>query len=105
MKGFRIKKIFLGGLIVLGAAAGVVLISSNSAFGAQTREHSEKGITFRDKIARILKLDSEILEAHRGDLDQMLKTGRIRVLTTYSYGNFFIHEGQTHGFEYSIMEE
>jgi membrane-bound lytic murein transglycosylase MltF len=84
---------------------GVVQISSNSAIGTQNHENSEKGSTFRDRIVQILKMDSGILEAHRGDLDQMLKTGKIRVLTTYSYGNYFIHEGQTHGFEYAMMEE
>lgn len=64
-----------------------------------------QSITFKEKIRKILKMSSGILEQEQQDLPAMIRSGKIRILTTYSYGNYFIHEGKTLGFEYNMMEE
>ncbi len=41
----------------------------------------------------------------KGDLDEMIKNRRIRVLVTYSRTNFFIDNGAMRGFEYELMRQ
>jgi membrane-bound lytic murein transglycosylase MltF len=59
----------------------------------------------QSEIRQKLMLASGILEQHTSDLPDMIKTKRVRVLTTYTFSNYFISEGQNYGFEYSHMEE
>ena len=52
-----------------------------------------------------MKMVSDILDQRNGDLPEMIKKREIRVLTTLTLGNYFIHKGQAYGYEYSKMEE
>ena len=73
----------------------------------EVRNANEKDTAWENavKIYRDLKMTSGILEEFDGDLPAMMKRGKIRVLTTYTYLNYFVHQGQTRGFEYDMMEE
>lgn len=105
MKSFYSKKKVFVGVFGLMTIAMFLFLSSSPTREGQSEKAEKEQDTFRVKLTEVLKMDSGILEEYRNDLDQMLKTGRIRVLTTYGYGNYFIHEGQTLGFEYAMMEE
>ena len=87
-----------------------IIIIYFCCYGSSGREDNSnqsqnQPVTFKDKIKKILKMSTGILEEQTDDLQSMLKSGKIRILTTYTYGNYFIHEGKTYGFEYSMMEE
>jgi membrane-bound lytic murein transglycosylase MltF len=70
-----------------------------------TEQKKDENIDFRNKLRERLQLASGIIEEKTGDLPEMLKTNKVRVLTTYSFGNYFVFEGKAYGFEYSLMEE
>jgi membrane-bound lytic murein transglycosylase MltF len=59
----------------------------------------------RDEMQKQLKFASGILEESKSDLPEMIKAKRIRVLTTYTFSNYFVSEGKSYGYEYSHMEE
>jgi membrane-bound lytic murein transglycosylase MltF len=44
-------------------------------------------------------------DLYTGDLDGIMKRRNIRVLTTFNRTNFFIHQGNKHGFEYSLLRD
>ncbi len=48
---------------------------------------------------------SRLNHATTDDLPDMLKRRTIRVLTTYSPSTYFIHEGRSYGFEYSLLKD
>ena len=48
---------------------------------------------------------SRLNHAATDDLPEMLKRRTIRVLTTYSPSTYFIYEGRSHGFEYSLLKD
>lgn len=48
---------------------------------------------------------SRISDAHTGDFPEMVSRRTIRVLTTYSKTHYFIANGQSFGFEYSLMKD
>ncbi|UCE41404.1 MAG: transglycosylase SLT domain-containing protein [Candidatus Aminicenantes bacterium] len=60
---------------------------------------------FRNRLRERLQLSQDIIEEHTYDLPDMIKKRRIRVLTTYTFGNYFVYEGKAYGYEYSLMEE
>jgi membrane-bound lytic murein transglycosylase MltF len=59
----------------------------------------------REELRRSLQMTSGIIEQRKHDLPEMLKTKKIRILTTYSFSNYFIYKGQSYGYEHSKMEE
>jgi len=93
------KVIFLGIFSLLIIAAGMATIFSSP--NSPTQQENE----FREELRKSLQLSSGILEQHTYDLPDMLKAKKIRVLTTYTFANYFFHQGQAFGFEYSKMEE
>jgi membrane-bound lytic murein transglycosylase MltF len=70
-----------------------------------TRQEEDAKIDFVNKLRERLQLASGIIEENTGDLPEMMKTNKVRVLTTYTFGNYFVYEGKAYGFEYSLMEE
>jgi membrane-bound lytic murein transglycosylase MltF len=69
----------------------------------QRQETQQKDV--REELSKKLKLASGILEKRTADLPEMIREKKIRVLTTYTFANYFVSEGQTYGYEYSQMEE
>lgn len=59
----------------------------------------------RQELRERLRLSTDILEEQTQDLSGMKKAKRIRVLTTYTFNNYFVHRGQEYGYEFSNMEE
>src|SRR5688572_10386026 len=45
------------------------------------------------------------IERATGDLDEMRKRGRVRVLVSFSRTNFFVSHGQPRGFDYDLLSE
>ena len=93
------KYFFLTGLLVLVLTASVVF---SSPFQDSTDQMTD---AFREELRKTLQLSSGILEPSTNDLPDMLKAKKIRILTTYTFANYFIHQGQAYGYEYSKMEE
>jgi membrane-bound lytic murein transglycosylase MltF len=93
------KYVFPSVLLILIFIAGLVF--SDSAQKSQAQLDKE----FREELRNSLQLATSIVEPQMHDLPDMLKAKRIRVLTTYTFTNYFIHQGQAHGFEHSQMEE
>lgn len=69
------------------------------------KQEEEEKIDFVNKLKERLQLASGIIEENTTDLPEMMKTNKVRVLTTYTFGNYFVYEGKAYGFEYSLMEE
>lgn len=80
-------------------------VESKSDSSQQTSSPEEQKKSVRDQIREKLQLTSGILEGRTLDLPEMIRAKQVRVLTTYTYGNYFVHEGATYGYEYSLMEE
>lgn len=68
-------------------------------------KHTAQQKDVRDEMRQKLKLYTGVLEQRKADLPEMIKVKKIRVLTTYTFSNFFVSEGQSYGYEYSHMEE
>jgi membrane-bound lytic murein transglycosylase MltF len=68
-------------------------------------QKKDEKIGFENKLRERLQLASGIIEEKTSDLPEMLKTNKVRVLTTYTFGNYFVYKGKAYGFEYSLMEE
>ncbi len=73
--------------------------------GQPDQKHAAQQKDVRDEMQQKLKLASGILEERKSDLPEMIKAKKIRVLTTYTFSNYFVSEGQSYGYEYSHMEE
>ncbi|UCE19540.1 MAG: transporter substrate-binding domain-containing protein [Gemmatimonadota bacterium] len=71
----------------------------------ETGASEDQETSLQDRIPRNLDLASDIFDTSTTDLEGMMDVGRIRVLTTYTYNNFFTHKGKTYGYEYNLMEE
>jgi membrane-bound lytic murein transglycosylase MltF len=69
------------------------------------QKHTAQQKDVRDEMQQKLMLASGILEERKSDLPEMIKEKKIRVLTTYTFSNYFVSEGQSYGYEYSHMEE
>ena len=69
------------------------------------KQQGDQGRDFKNKLQERLQLSSDIIEQHTYDLPGMLESKKIRVLTTYNFANYFVHEGKAYGYEYSLMEE
>jgi membrane-bound lytic murein transglycosylase MltF len=69
------------------------------------KQQEDKTIDFGNRLRERLQLASGIIEENTADLPEMMKTKKVRVLTTYTFGNYFVYEGKAYGFEYSLMEE
>ncbi len=88
------------------AIAPVALdVSGESSSVADLDAPEKQDKEFRTELRKILQMTSGIIEQRTSDLPDMLKTKKIRILTTYTFGNYFVHQGQARGFEYSKMEE
>ncbi len=59
----------------------------------------------QDVLKTIATRLSRISDPHTGDLPEMISHRTIRVLTTYSKTHYFIADGQSFGFEYSLMKD
>ncbi|NOR15416.1 MAG: transporter substrate-binding domain-containing protein [Candidatus Aminicenantes bacterium] len=73
--------------------------------GQPDQKHAAQQKDVSDEIQQKLILASGILEERKSDLPEMIKVKKIRVLTTYTFSNYFVSEGQSYGYEYSHMEE
>jgi len=60
---------------------------------------------YREQLQEQMRMVSDILDQRKGDLSEMIEKREIRVLTTFTLGNYFVHKGQEYGYEYSKMEE
>jgi len=111
---FLMSVISLSGLVILDKAGGpasqlYAQITPNrddpdDQFPPhQTHTIQQKDV--QDKIRQKLMRASSILEEHKFDLPEMIKVKKIRVLTTYTFSNYFVSDGQSYGYEYSYMEE
>ncbi|NOR15745.1 MAG: transporter substrate-binding domain-containing protein [Candidatus Aminicenantes bacterium] len=69
------------------------------------QKHAAQQKDVSDELRQKLKFASGILEERKSDLPDMIKVKKVRVLTTYSFANYFVSEGQSYGYEYSHMEE
>jgi len=56
-------------------------------------------------LQNLLPKLSSLSESHIDDLPKIVERNTLRVLTTYSMTNYFVLEGQSFGFEYSLMKE
>ncbi len=84
--------------------AGVFTMAAASA-GFFSRTGADQQTQLPETLKDKLSFFSGVVEEHKGDLPEMFKAGRIRVLTTLTFGNYFIFKGQAYGYEYSQMEE
>ncbi|MFO7983126.1 MAG: transporter substrate-binding domain-containing protein [Desulfuromonadales bacterium] len=50
-------------------------------------------------------LGKHLDETFTGDLPEIIERKHLRVLTNFNRTNFFLHNGQLYGFEYSLMKE
>jgi membrane-bound lytic murein transglycosylase MltF len=73
--------------------------------GLRSETIPEQGKQIRDELMDSAQLITDFLEVSRDDLPTMITRKKIRILTTATYGNYFVSEGQAYGFEYSQMEE
>ncbi len=88
------------------AVTSVAPDSSGESIASSTQDKPEQqDQEFREELRKQLQMTSGIIEQRTNDLPDMLKVKKIRVLTTYTFGNYFIKQGQAYGFEYSKMEE
>ena len=69
------------------------------------QKHAAQQKDVRDEMRQKLQLYTGVLEERKVDLPEMIKANKIRVLTTYTFSNYFVSEGQSYGYEYSHMEE
>jgi membrane-bound lytic murein transglycosylase MltF len=76
--------------------------AGNNGSEPQNRKEQQDA---REELRQKLRLSSDILEEQTHDLSGMKKAKRIRVLTTYTFANYFVHKGKAHGYEYGKMEE
>lgn len=60
---------------------------------------------YGDRLRERLQLSQDIIEEHSYDLPEMVKNKKIRVLTTYTFSNYFVYQGKAFGYEHSLMEE
>jgi membrane-bound lytic murein transglycosylase MltF len=81
--------------------SALLLVSIGSSSGTSGNQQTQ----LPDSLKENLRFFSGVVEEHKEDLPEMLKAGRIRVLTTLTFGNYFIFKGQAYGYEYSQMEE
>ena len=56
-------------------------------------------------LQNLLSKLSSLSESHIDDLPKIVERKTLRVLTTYSMTNYFVLEGQSFGFEYSLIKE
>lgn len=99
---------------VLAVVLGLFLFIGNDA-SKQKNAYVPETPTITDELSNIEILDVfddnevpfSLLENDKftGDLDDMVKRRQIRVLVTYNLTNFFIQNGQPHGFEYELIQE
>jgi membrane-bound lytic murein transglycosylase MltF len=73
--------------------------------GFLSRPSTDQQTQLPETLKEKLRFFSGVVEEHTEDLPEMIKAGRIRVLTTLTFGNYFIFKGQAYGYEYSQMEE
>ena len=113
-------------LVFLIIGTGLVLLNVAEQTQQQSRANSEETLAsgrnaddigdnrhiaqeeqkdVREELRQRLNLSTDILEEQTQDLSGMKKAKRIRVLTTYTFSNYFVHQGREYGYEYSQMEE
>ncbi|MFA9453794.1 MAG: transglycosylase SLT domain-containing protein [Candidatus Aminicenantaceae bacterium] len=105
--------LFSGGGVVPNDTGGIDPGSSVRAFApADTQKQepdqqpqSQPYLAFREELRSQMRMVSDILDQRKGDLPDMIEKREIRVLTTFTLGNYFVHKGQEYGYEYSKMEE
>lgn len=99
--------VFIGISIIVGFFVRSRRSGDGSATGSVTGTHIPDTVDapIHDQIQEKLNLASDIFKIFTADLEEMRGIGRVRVLTTYTYSNFFIYEGEAHGYEYNLMEE
>ena len=95
----------LGDITEEAIAPAALDVSRESSAGSDQENPEEQDQEFQTELRKILQMTSGIIEQRTNDLPDMLKIKKIRVLTTYTFGNYFLHQGQARGFEYSKMEE
>ncbi|MDY6855898.1 MAG: transporter substrate-binding domain-containing protein [Thermodesulfobacteriota bacterium] len=61
--------------------------------------------TFAQKKSEPLPLASHFSKEYKDDLKGLLERRYIRVLTTFNKTNFFLFEGSTYGFEFSLLKD
>ncbi len=81
--------------------SALLLVSIGPCLGTAAYQQTQLPDSLKEK----LRFFSGVVEERKEDLPEMLKAGHIRVLTTLTFGNYFIFKGQAYGYEYSQMEE
>jgi membrane-bound lytic murein transglycosylase MltF len=62
-------------------------------------------VCIADEQGSYHQLDVHLSETYTEDLPGLLKRKYVRVLTTMNRTNFFLADGEVHGFEYSLLRE
>jgi membrane-bound lytic murein transglycosylase MltF len=86
--------------------SGQAPVPAGSGEEAQDQEaRSDPYQEYRQQLREQMRMLSDIIDPRTGDLPAMIEKREIRVLTTLTLGNYFVHKGQAYGYEYSKMEE
>jgi len=93
-----------GGVVPADVSKAPALVDSQERAPDKPAQ-SDPYQAYRKELREQLKMASDILEKRTGDLPAMIKKREMRVLTTYTLGNYFVYKGQAYGYEYSKMEE
>jgi membrane-bound lytic murein transglycosylase MltF len=96
-RGSRSHRLWLGNMV--GALATVVAAAVGSAATAVAQ--ATAGRDGSDESAAVMRFESE---PQTGDLDAIKQRGTVRILVSYNRTNFFIADGQAHGFEYELTK-
>lgn len=80
------------------AFALLLMVLAPKSASAQTAEDQTAPVDGPAVVERTL-------ERATGDLDDMRKRGRVRVLVSFSRTNFFISQGRPRGFDYDLLSE
>ena len=69
-------------------------------------EDDSSGVwVFAEQNNKPLPLASHFATVYKDDLKGLLERRYVRVLTTFNKTNFFLYDGKTFGFEYSLLKE
>ncbi len=93
-----------GGMVPAGGGKAPALVDSQER-APDNPTQSDPYQAYREQLQEQMRMVSDILDQRKGDLSEMIEKREIRVLTTFTLGNYFVHKGQEYGYEYSKMEE
>ncbi len=97
-------------MLCAGSCAGLLALASwmPPAAGADPKPLSSDDRSVEESLLdqALAEVDRPLLTArYDDDLDGLIKRRVIRILTSYNRTNFFVADGELHGFEYQLLQQ